>query len=98
MNLVRGVGRLLLGGFYIVNGVKTLKDPARYAAQVEPVLDRVVPLARKAVGTGAADARRRLTMETEQAKKRARKETKRLKASAKRGAKQIRAGLEGSRA
>jgi hypothetical protein len=53
---------------------------------------------RPSIAWRAADARRRLTMETEQAKKRARKETKRLKASAKRGAKQIRAGLEGSRA
>ena len=54
MNLLRGVGRLLLGGFYIVNGVKSIKDPARYVAQVEPVADRIVPLARKAVGPEAA--------------------------------------------
>ena len=191
MNLVRGVGRLLLGGFYIVIGVKMIKDPGRYAAQVEPVVERVTPLLRKAsvraagyvpenpetlarvngglsllgglgIATGigrraggalaatsmltqvlgrapegsseveraeikvarlrdlallgaalivtqdtagrpsiawrAADARRRLALESEQAKKQARKETKRLKAHAKRGAKQIRAGLEGPRA
>lgn len=54
MNLLRGVGRLLLGGFYIVNGVKSIKEPERYVAQVEPVADRVVPLARKAVGPEAA--------------------------------------------
>ena len=39
MNLVRGVGRLLLGGFYIVNGVKSIREPGRYVAQVEPVAD-----------------------------------------------------------
>jgi uncharacterized membrane protein YphA (DoxX/SURF4 family) len=56
MNLVRGVGRLLLGGFYIVNGVKTLKDPARYAAQVEPVAGPRHPAGcARPVGTGAAD-------------------------------------------
>lgn len=54
MNLLRGVGRLLLGGFYIVNGIKSIKDPARYVAQAEPVAERLVPLSRKVLGADAA--------------------------------------------
>lgn len=54
MNLLRGVGRLLLGGFFMVNGVKAIREPGRYVAQVEPVADRLVPLARKAVGPQVA--------------------------------------------
>ena len=54
MNLLRGAGRLLLGGFFMVNGVKSIREPGRYVAQVEPVAERFVPLARKAVGPEAA--------------------------------------------
>ena len=54
MNLLRGAGRLLLGGFYIVNGVKSIREPGRYVTQLEPVAERVVPLARKVVGPDAA--------------------------------------------
>lgn len=53
MNLLRGVGRLMLGGFYIVNGIKSIKEPARYVAQAEPVADRLEPLARKLFGPDA---------------------------------------------
>lgn len=49
MNLLRGVGRLLLGGFFIVNGVKAVKDPAQFAAAAEPIKQRFVPLVERAL-------------------------------------------------
>ncbi|MFP5417256.1 MAG: DoxX family protein [Actinomycetes bacterium] len=54
MNLVRGVGRLLLGGFFIVNGVRAVKDPAHLAAAAEPIAQRFVPLARRTLPPEAA--------------------------------------------
>lgn len=54
MNLVRGVGRLLLGGFFIVNGVRAVKDPAHLASAAEPLARRFVPLAVRALPPEAA--------------------------------------------
>ncbi|MDO5533905.1 MAG: DoxX family membrane protein [Propionibacteriaceae bacterium] len=47
MNLVRGIGRLLLGGFFIVQGAKAVKDPDQFAPAAEPIADQFVPFARK---------------------------------------------------
>ena len=47
MNLVRGIGRLLLGGFFIVQGAKAVKDPAQFATAAEPIAQRFVPLAQR---------------------------------------------------
>jgi len=47
MNLVRGIGRLLLGGFFIVQGAKAVKEPAQFAPAAEPIAQRFVPLAQK---------------------------------------------------
>lgn len=47
MNLVRGIGRLLLGGFFIVQGAKAVKDPAQFAPAAEPIAQRFVPLAQR---------------------------------------------------
>lgn len=49
MNLVRGIGRLLLGGFFIVQGAKAVKDPAQFAAAAEPIAERFVPLAQRSL-------------------------------------------------
>lgn len=49
MNLVRGIGRLLLGGFFIVQGAKAVKDPTQFAAAAEPIAERFVPLAQRAL-------------------------------------------------
>lgn len=54
MNLLRGVGRLLLGGFFIVNGAKAVKNPSAFVPAAEPVAQRFVPLARKALPPEAA--------------------------------------------
>lgn len=54
MNLLRGVGRILLGGFFIVNGAKAIKDPAPFVPAAEPLRERVVPLAAKALPPEAA--------------------------------------------
>ena len=47
MNLVRGIGRLLLGGYFIVQGAKAVKDPAQFAHAAEPIARRIVPLAQR---------------------------------------------------
>lgn len=47
MNLVRGIGRLLLGGFFIVQGAKAVKEPAQFATAAEPIAERFVPLAQR---------------------------------------------------
>ena len=47
MNLVRGIGRLLLGGYFVVQGAKAVKDPAHFAPAAEPIAQRFVPFAQK---------------------------------------------------
>lgn len=47
MNLLRGVGRMLLGGFFIVNGVKAVRHPDQFAPAAEPLAKRFVPLAQR---------------------------------------------------
>lgn len=54
MNLLRGVGRILLGGFFIVNGAKAVKDPSQFAAAAEPLAQRFVPLAQRSLPPEAA--------------------------------------------
>ncbi|HHV21705.1 MAG TPA: DoxX family protein [Propionibacterium sp.] len=47
MNLLRAAARAMLAGYFVVNGVKALKDPAPYAVEQERFASTVVPLARK---------------------------------------------------
>lgn len=54
MNLLRGVGRLLLGGFFIANGVKAVRDPEPFVAAAQPVAEKIVPLAQRALPPEAA--------------------------------------------
>lgn len=54
MNLLRGVGRILLGGFFIANGVKAVRDPEPFVAAAQPLADKVVPLAQRALPDEAA--------------------------------------------
>ena len=54
MNLLRGVGRILLGGFFIANGVKAVRDPGQFVAAAQPLADKVVPLAQRALPPEAA--------------------------------------------
>ncbi|WP_232547718.1 DoxX family membrane protein [Propioniciclava soli] len=49
MNLLRGVGRMLLGGFFIANGVKAVRDPGPFVEAAQPLADRVVPLVQGAL-------------------------------------------------
>lgn len=48
MNLLRAAARTMLAGYFVVNGVKALKDPTPFAADQERFAHTVVPLARKA--------------------------------------------------
>lgn len=47
MNLLRGIGRLLLGGYFIVNGAKAIKAPEEFAPAAEPIRQRFVPLVQR---------------------------------------------------
>lgn len=47
MNLLRGVGRMLLGGYFIATGVKAVRDPSEFAEAAQPVADQVMPLVRR---------------------------------------------------
>lgn len=54
MNLLRGVGRLLLGGFFIVNGVKAVRHPDQFTPAAEPLAQRFVPLMQRTLPSPAA--------------------------------------------
>ncbi len=47
MNLLRGVGRLLLGGYFIVEGTRAIKAPQAYAPVADPIRERFVPLVQR---------------------------------------------------
>lgn len=47
MNLVRGIGRMLLGGYYISNGMRALRHPAEFADATQSLADRLAPLAQR---------------------------------------------------
>ncbi|MBK8463028.1 MAG: DoxX family membrane protein [Nigerium sp.] len=47
MNLLRGVGRLLLGGYFIIEGAKAIKAPQEYAPVAGPIRERFVPLVQR---------------------------------------------------
>ena len=56
MNLLRAAARTMLAGYFVVNGVKALKDPTPYAPDQERFAHMVVPLARKAAPEQVASA------------------------------------------
>lgn len=56
MNLLRAAARTMLAGYFVVNGVKALKDPASYAAEQERFASTVIPMVRKAAPDQVADA------------------------------------------
>lgn len=47
MNLLRGVGRLLLGGYFIASGVKAVRNPSDFEDAAKPLAEQVVPLVAK---------------------------------------------------
>jgi uncharacterized membrane protein YphA (DoxX/SURF4 family) len=56
MNLLRAAARTMLAGYFVVNGVKALKDPTPYASDQERFASTVVPLARKVAPADVATA------------------------------------------
>lgn len=54
MNLVRGIGRMLLGGYYISNGVRAVRHPAEFADGAQPLTERLAPLAQRVLPDAAA--------------------------------------------
>lgn len=56
MSLLRAAARTMLAGYFVVNGVKALKDPELYAAEQERFASKVVPLARKVAPAEIATA------------------------------------------
>lgn len=47
MNLLRFAGRTMLASFFVVNGVKALRDPEPLADATEPIAKAFLPLAEK---------------------------------------------------
>lgn len=56
MNLLRTAARTMLAGYFVVNGVKALKNPEPYAAEQERFAATVVPLAKKVAPNEVAEA------------------------------------------
>ncbi|MFV0451691.1 MAG: DoxX family protein [Propioniciclava sp.] len=54
MNLVRGLGRLLLGGYFISTGVRAVRRPAEFVEATQPLADKVSPLAQRILPESAA--------------------------------------------
>ena len=54
MNVLRALGRTLLGGFFIASGLKAIKDPAPFVSAAQPLADRFVPLAQRTLPPEAA--------------------------------------------
>ncbi len=57
MSLVRLVARPMLASIFIVQGLKTLRDPDSAVGQAKPVTDRVTPLLEKHVPQAPTDPR-----------------------------------------
>jgi uncharacterized membrane protein YphA (DoxX/SURF4 family) len=47
MTLLRAVGRTMLASYFVVNGVKALRNPEPLVPYAEPLADKLVPLAKK---------------------------------------------------
>lgn len=54
MNLVRAIGRLLLGGFFVSHGYRAVRDPEHLVPAAQPLTDRLVPFAQKTLPPEAA--------------------------------------------
>lgn len=54
MNVLRALGRTLLGGFFVANGIKAIKDPSPFVSAAQPLADKFVPLAQKTLPPEAA--------------------------------------------
>ncbi|HEU0214406.1 MAG TPA: DoxX family protein [Jiangellaceae bacterium] len=57
MSLVRFVARPMLASIFLVQGLKTLRDPDSAVSQAKPVTDRVTPLLEKHVPQAPTDPR-----------------------------------------
>lgn len=55
MSLLRFVARSLLASHFVINGVKAVKDPSQFVPAVQPLADRVVPLAQQAAPAEVSD-------------------------------------------
>src|SRR4051794_12733033 len=47
MTLLRAVARTMLASYFVVSGVKAIKDPAPLVPAAEPLADRFVPLVKQ---------------------------------------------------
>lgn len=54
MNLLRAAARTMLASYFIVNGVKALREPEPLVEAAEPIAKRFVPLVQKAAPTEVA--------------------------------------------
>jgi uncharacterized membrane protein YphA (DoxX/SURF4 family) len=54
MSVLRFAARTMLASYFVINGVKAVRTPAAFADMAEPVVDKVVPAARKFLPAEAA--------------------------------------------
>lgn len=54
MNLLRGLGRAMLAGFYIVNGAKAVRSPDDLVPAAEPLAQKFVPFAQQSLPEGVS--------------------------------------------
>lgn len=54
MSLLRFAARTMLASYFVLNGVKAVRNPAAFTDMAEPVVDKVVPTLRSVLPTEAA--------------------------------------------
>lgn len=55
MSLLRFAARTMLASFFVLNGVKTLKEPQELVPATQPIADTVVPMVQKVAPSQVAD-------------------------------------------
>lgn len=54
MSLLRFAARTMLASYFVINGVKAVRTPVAFADAAEPVVDKIVPAARRLLPAEAA--------------------------------------------
>jgi uncharacterized membrane protein YphA (DoxX/SURF4 family) len=55
MTLVRAIGRTMLSSYFVLSGIRALRNPEEFVADAEPLTDRLVPTAKRFAPDQVAD-------------------------------------------
>ncbi|QDP97132.1 DoxX family membrane protein [Microlunatus elymi] len=47
MTLVRAIGRTMLSSYFVLNGIRAVRNPSEFVADAEPLAERIVPTAKR---------------------------------------------------